>query len=262
MISQESLRNFAIVNSLTVTVGTAFYFLAEPYPWALLFLMLVKNYLTVAGINPGGPLQLEWLPFVKSTCIDTLSYSIVRYSNVYPTQDITKELIWFIPSSFVFELIFDFFYYWMHRAFHTNRFLYKNVHAVHHEDQITTVYTTFHHSFPDLLLTNTVPLLLTSICFPVPAYTFALIFCYKNIAEVAGHSGVNKKTPSFVQCIWLPKALGIELYTRNHCLHHEMPQVNFSKRFSIWDKIFGTFDSRMPKQMSKVEAHAETLRNN
>jgi len=253
MISHRSIQNFVLVNGSVLLVGSVFFFIEQMNPFLVLFLMLIKNYLTLEGINTEKG-ELPVGEFIKSTCIDTLSYCIISKNFTYPTLSYTQDLIYFIPISFAYELTFDFFYYWAHRALHSNLTLYKAAHATHHEHGVTTVYTTFHHSLPDLLTTNTLPLVLTSYIVPVSNYTFTLLFCYKNIAEVAGHSGVDKKTPSFVQCIWLPKSLGIELYTKNHCLHHEKPSVNFSKRFSIWDKVFGTFDPQMPKQMLNKNA--------
>ena len=253
MISSRSVQNFFVVNGSVLIVGTTFYLIERLNPMLVLFLMLVKNYLTLAGIRPRNTRQpLPLAEFFKSTCIDTLSYCIISRNFTHPTISFQQDLIMLLPVSFAYELVFDFFYYWSHRALHSP-IIFKATHATHHTHGVTTVYTTFHHSLADLLMTNTLPLVLTSMLVPVSAYTFTLIFCYKNIAEIAGHSGVNKRTPSFVQCIWLPKALGIELYTRNHCLHHENPRVNFSKRFSIWDKVFGTFDPRIPKQMIKQD---------
>ena len=253
MISNRSVQNFFVVNGSVVIVGTAFYLIEQMNPLLVLFLMLVKNYLTLAGISPkvSGLSPFPTGEFIKSTCIDTLSYCIISRNFTHPTISMTRDLILLVPVSFAYELVFDFFYYWAHRGLHFSPTIFRLTHVTHHSQRITTVYTTFHHSLADLLLTNTLPLILTSSIVPVSAYTFTLIFCYKNIAEIDGHSGVNKKTPSFVQCIWLPKLFGVELYTKNHCLHHENPRVNFSKRFSIWDKVFGTFDPQMPKQMIK-----------
>ena len=252
MISHRSIQNFVLVNGSVLLIGSAFYFIEQLNPFLILFLMIIKNYITLEGINPknNSKLVLPAREFFKSTCIDTLSYCIIRSNFTYPTTSISYDILYFIPVSFAYELIFDFFYYWAHRKLHMNLYLYKTIHATHHHHAITSVYTTFHHSLLDLMITNTIPLILASSFIHVSSYTFVLLFCYKNIAEIAGHSGVDKKTPSFVQCIWLPKILGIELYTKNHCLHHEMPTVNFSKRFSIWDKVFGTFNPRMPNQMS------------
>jgi sterol desaturase/sphingolipid hydroxylase (fatty acid hydroxylase superfamily) len=39
----------------------------------------------------------------------------------------------------------------------------------------------------------------------------------------------------------LPKWLNIELYCEDHDIHHSVNNCNYSKRFSLWDKVFGTF---------------------
>ena len=49
-----------------------------------------------------------------------------------------------------------------------------------------------------------------------------------------------RPTSSFPQCIWLPRLFNIELYTEDHDLHHSRNNCNYSKRFSLWDKIFKT----------------------
>ncbi len=73
-------------------------------------------------------------------------------------------------------------------------------------------------------------------------FEFYLITVYKIFIEIAGHTGkISKPTCSFPQFIWLPKMLNIELYSEDHSLHHSKINCNYSKRFSLWDKIFGTF---------------------
>ena len=34
----------------------------------------------------------------------------------------------------------------------------------------------------------------------------------------------------------------MELYVEDHDLHHLKGNCNFSKRFSLWDRVFGTFE--------------------
>lgn len=59
--------------------------------------------------------------------------------------------------------------------------------------------------------------------------------------EISGHIGKRMHpTSSFSQFIWLPKFFNIELYTEDHDLHHSHNNCNYSKRFSLWDKVFGT----------------------
>ena len=73
-------------------------------------------------------------------------------------------------------------------------------------------------------------------------FQFILLVVYKTAVEIAGHTGKKTyPTSSFPQFPWLVKYLGIELYTENHDLHHRYLNCNFSKRLSLWDKLFGTY---------------------
>jgi sterol desaturase/sphingolipid hydroxylase (fatty acid hydroxylase superfamily) len=65
---------------------------------------------------------------------------------------------------------------------------------------------------------------------------------YKIFLEISGHT--NKKlfpNGSFPQFIWLPKLLNIQIFTEDHNLHHVLNNCNYGKRFSLWDKLFGTY---------------------
>jgi len=158
------------------------------------------------------------------------------------TNSPALEYLLFIPRTFIFELLFDFFHYWTHRFGHSHPLIYNYVHKLHHSDSLVNAYNTFHHTLADIILTNAVPILLAAYLFPLPRFTLTLFFWFKTIVEVSGHTGKDT-TSSFLQFIYLPRTLGIELYSRDHGLHHYNPNVNFSKRFSIWDKVFGTFKS-------------------
>jgi sterol desaturase/sphingolipid hydroxylase (fatty acid hydroxylase superfamily) len=156
----------------------------------------------------------------------------------------------FIAKSFIFELIFDLFHYCAHRIFHAYPFLYRNIHKKHHEIVHPSAGTTFHMSIVDLLLGYSLPLLLCTQILNMSNYMsfscleFNLMTVYLTYQEVGGHMGkYMSPTSSFPQCIWLPKLLGIELYTEDHDLHHTKVKYNFSKRFKIWDRIFNTYKS-------------------
>lgn len=71
---------------------------------------------------------------------------------------------------------------------------------------------------------------------------FHFIVVYKNFIEISGHSGkILYPTTSFPQFMWLPKWLNIELYCEDHDNHHFINNCNYSKRFSLWDKVFNTY---------------------
>lgn len=154
----------------------------------------------------------------------------------------------FIAVSFVLEVIFDFFHYWSHRLLHEKPALYRSLHSLHHHNSNPTVYHTFNDSVCGTILTNTVPHLLALSIFmvifrrPVCHFEHSLLLVYKTFVEVSGHSGKDLgKASSFPQFKWLPVLLGIELYTCDHHSHHRNSKKNFSKRFVLWDKVFGTY---------------------
>jgi len=42
--------------------------------------------------------------------------------------------------------------------------------------------------------------------------------------------GYKNLISSFTQFIWLPKYLGIEMYSEDHALHHTDPNCNYAKK--------------------------------
>ena len=157
----------------------------------------------------------------------------------------------FIAVSFTVEIIFDFFHYWSHRLLHEKTFLYRSLHSLHHHNSNPTVFHTFNDSILGTICTNTVPHLLALsilkllIGRPIYNVEHCFLIVYKTFVEVSGHTGkALGKASSFPQFKWLPVYFGIELYTSDHHLHHRNSKKNFSKRFSLWDKVFGTYLSK------------------
>ena len=73
-----------------------------------------------------------------------------------------------------------------------------------------------------------------------------LVWAYKAYVEAAGHAGCESRATSFPQCVWLPRYLGIALRTADHDAHHGAAAVNFAKRFTLWDRVFGTYATPSP----------------
>lgn len=155
------------------------------------------------------------------------------YNNIY-------DVITFIPKSFVFELTFDLFHYCAHRISHYKYLYYY--HKTHHKyTSDISVFSTYNHSLIDLLISNVLPMYLTSVITPLSESQFFIFLMFKSFIEISGHAGTHIKNSSFAQCIWIPRLFGIELYSRDHYIHHEKFNYNYAKRFTIWDKVFGTY---------------------
>jgi len=255
MVSSKSIQLCLAVNTIVLCFAAAHYAFLESvnYNFTLTIVSVYfKDFLIVEALN-GLVSQRRYIfyndiprlqefdtqDFVSTYGVEALSF-VGALAMAPPTTSPALEYLLFIPNSFVFELLFDFFHYWTHRFGHSHPLIYKHIHKLHHSDPLVNAYNTFHHTFADIVLTNAVPILLTSYLFPLPRFTLTLLFWFKTIVEVSGHTGKDT-TSSFLQFIYLPRLFGIELYSRDHGLHHYNPNFNFSKRFSIWDKVFGTF---------------------
>jgi len=161
----------------------------------------------------------------------------------------------FILRSFVFEMIFDGFHYTMHRLFHVQPLLYQYFHKHHHQHHHPDVITTFYHHPIDLMATNLLPLYLTvQLCtgFITNLVEWRLLLFYKIYIEMCGHLGREiSPTSGFTQCVWLPRILGIQLYSEDHEAHHSLNHGNYAKRFSFWDRCMGTYKPGLKRDRIK-----------
>lgn len=259
MISIKSLTNFAIVNSSLMSLALIEYYVFENvFNIFLLFLFFaIRNiflFITIYSClyskdyivkqdreNQHYNLYALIFLFITSVIIETLvQLTMLQYYDFTDT-DIINDIMYFIPISFLYEIIFDFFHYWTHRLEH-NGSIYKYTHKMHHAYQYTLIQFTYSHHPLDILITNVIPHFLTLFIVPnISKFTYSALLTYKIFIEICGHTGKQSNSSSFPQCIWLPRLLNIELTTKCHDNHHIYSTCNYSKRFSIWDKIFGTY---------------------
>ncbi len=255
----KSIQIFALINIPLITIAGLEYslFYSVAYPYLFLYIsMLLKNVgmaFIIDWLNRDNPYivsRSEKVAFHIGSVQNILCVSLVDLLSLYITLAYITEwtnirvmdYLLFIPHSFCFELGFDFFHYCFHRMCHTVPYLYKHIHSHHHANSAITVYTTFEQHPLDLVLTNMLPILFTAALMAPNHHFMFLFFWYKSFLEISGHLGKENKGLSFPQCIWVPKALGISLKSKDHNYHHIRPLKNFSKRFSLWDKVFGTFE--------------------
>ena len=274
MISTNSFKNFVLVNGVLFLLGFHQYkfmiYTENIYQNNLFFKFLftllfftTRNYMLLNFIDygtknkPNINIDYENIPkeeyknefhlnVLTTTTIEAVTYLFIK-SNIihsYFSENIYHDIIYFIPYSFIYEVIFDFFHYTTHRLLH-NKHLYKYIHKKHHKFNHPISIITFYQDPLDLMITNSIPTILSILLFgKISHFQFNVILIYKNFIEISGHTGkIVYPACSFSQFIWLPKMLHIELYTDDHDLHHSLNNCNYSKRFSLWDKLFGTYKS-------------------
>ena len=198
----------------------------------------------------------------SASVLEAVTYCVgARYIFNFSKVDFSPTLVdcmTFIPLSLASEIVFDFFHYWAHRLSRSNKYLY-NLHKEHHKHKYPTAITTFYQHPIDLIISNSIPALLSAYMVRLSPFQISVLSVYKTFVEIGGHSGkVLYPTCSFPQINALPKLLGIELYSEDHDIHHSLVTCNYAKRFSIWDKIFGTFVPRNTGNDGNVEITLES----
>lgn len=144
---------------------------------------------------------------------------------------------------FVFELAFDGLFYVSHRAVHAVPWLYRWVHKVHHQHtHDVRLVSTVHMAPLDVALTHTLPVLGALALVPLrPGLELSIGKTYLLYQEFFGHSAVPHKGRNFGPAPWVVRWFGMELTSNDHRRHHIDGTVNFSKRFSLFDKLGRTW---------------------
>jgi sterol desaturase/sphingolipid hydroxylase (fatty acid hydroxylase superfamily) len=242
MLSLKSAYQYTFTNSIVMTFAYLHYSAGVyllPYlifrNFAMVYLI---DYATMGRIMYMSPTGQYERHVVQSASAEYLALSLLP--TLQPSHGL--NLVTFIPLSFAFEILYDFFFYWGHRISHR---LGSSWHKKHHEHVHLMPILAFHNDLLDDLLYNIVLLILTQrlihVIYPMSALEIAMIMTYKVFIEIAGHISCSSgRLCSFPQYIWLPRYLGIELYADDHAMHHANTRYNFSKRFALWDQVFGT----------------------
>ena len=267
-ISKRSMITFFNVNGSLISICLIKYFIFYLYHdvnffnkfLIMFFTYICRNYLMMCLLynatkhkksitmdDNNSNYQLESHLYVLSTTFFDTIINVFIYNKLISNDAYTIliSLLYFIPVSLLFEIILDFFHYWSHRGLHL--YYYKYIHKKHHKHVNTISINSYYFSPADLILSISIPMILTVTIIPynLTVFEFIMISVYKQYTELAGHSGkMLSPASSFPQCIWLPRLLNIELYAEDHDLHHKLSNCNFAKRFSLWDKAFGTYKSR------------------
>lgn len=139
-----------------------------------------------------------------------------------------------IITVFISTVVFDFFYYWMHRTQHTSELLWQE-HLLHHSDEFVNITTSGRtHILEQLVFAAfiTVP---TAIVIALPPSTIATIALLPTVWAFVIHANVKF---SFGPFWWLLSS------PQYHRVHHSIEEKHFNKNYAVWfplwDIIFGT----------------------
>ena len=159
---------------------------------------------------------------------------------------------WYLPVSLiVFMILHETYYYWLHRWMHIPA-VFKVVHKVHHNSNITSPFTAFSfHPLEGFFQAIFLPIMLMIL--PMHYYVIIIQLTLMTFSSVINHLDIELYPRSFDKHIvgkWLIGA-------SHHSLHHKQFKYNYGLYFTFWDKIKKTesplfeklFDSKTAKQL-------------
>ena len=150
-------------------------------------------------------------------------------------------------------LVGDTVFYWTHRYFHENKWLYNNVHKKHHEFKyVVGVATEYCHPIEDLLVNMLSgiagPLLFGSPVWILVGHTGILL-----AQSIDAHSGLDLYFP--LSC-W--NVLPFSDCAKAHDYHHSNNVGNYGGFFSFWDSICLT-DVHYQRHLLKMKDDTTTV---
>lgn len=263
MPSLISLFNFIKLNSILLLLGHIQHYFYNSFLFIFIHLIInyilifiiyygTKNKQSINAAHSSKSILLDHYYIIFISLIESIIFMIIpNYIVNLKSPNYLLDLLLFTPVSLLIELIFDFFHYWTHRYFHINKKLYVKFHKSHHLITYTNIWSTFHQNPIDYICNNGIPMILAitivNNIISISTYQYSLFLIYKIILEISGHCGKKIKAGSFIQNIWIAKMLNIQLRVEDHDLHHTRNNCNYSKRFSLWDKIFCTYSKLKEK---------------
>lgn len=142
---------------------------------------------------------------------------------------------WQLLQGLVFFLLFDFFYYWMHRSQHKIAWFWS-LHKLHHADRSINITSGQRHHFleePIRVFLVFLPLgMIFDISPPNITWLWSLLLLWGYVIHLNLRVPFGPLTPVFT---------GPQLHRLHHSVELQHTDVNFAAFFPIWDIVFGTY---------------------
>ena len=161
--------------------------------------------------------------------------------------------IWWLPLSLLIALlVHETYYYWLHRWMHHPK-VFRIVHKVHHDSNITSPWTAFSfHPIEGVFQALFLPLLL--LVLPMHLYVLLIQLTIMTFSSVVNHLDIEVYPKNFYR-----HRLGRWLIgATHHSLHHKQFKYNYGLYFTFWDKWKKT-ESPMYEQLFREKT--EKVRN-
>lgn len=141
----------------------------------------------------------------------------------------------------------DIYFYLLHRLLH-QKWILKNIHYVHHQSHISSIWTSYSfHPIEALLYAGVIVIIFI---FPINFYSLLLAVFYNDVLTILWHSWKENFSISYLKKKKIFSCLATPTY---HDLHHSRSKWNYALYFLYLDKLFWTYDHNHRKIISKTE---------
>ena len=168
------------------------------------------------------------LIFAVSGAVSLLLYQkgfTLVYINIHQ-----YSLVWIPVSLLIAMLLHETYYYWLHRWMHQPA-VFRIVHKVHHDSNITSPWTAFSfHPLEGFFQAIFLPLLLLFL--PMHIYVILAQLTIMTISSVINHLDIEVYPKKFYRHAFGKWLIG----ATHHSLHHRQFKYNFGLYFTFWDK--------------------------
>lgn len=229
---------FLVATAVVFAVVVGRYFLIAGLFYAVFYLWFPKRW-QLRKINSRAYKPHQFRKEVKWSMLTALLFAIAGsimlvlwqegWTKVY--LDAQEYPLWWLPVSLVIALLLhETYYYWLHRWMHHPK-VFRIVHKVHHDSNITSPWTAFSfHPLEGLLQALFLPLLL--LVLPMHLYVLVLQLTIMTFSSVINHLDIEIYPRKFYR-----HKLGKWLIgATHHSLHHKQFKYNYGLYFTFWDK--------------------------
>ena len=174
-------------------------------------------------------------------------------SGVFQKYDEIATYGWayFFFSIALLIVLHDAYFYWVHRAMHTQRF-YKRFHLTHHRSHNPTPFTAYSFAVGEAVVEYMyVPIALLLIpTHGLALYIVLMIMIFKNATAHCGYELFPRHWARLPVLGWLTTVT-------HHDMHHERGTGNFGFYFTWWDRWMGT---EHPNYLDRLDTQIERTR--
>lgn len=199
------------------------------------------------------PYSIKWRPTMKEVRVDLTFMALVQlvlppligftftYILIEPARALNLPFVQFWPHAWpiwmqvlLMILLADFLRYWLHRAAHTNKYLW-HLHSVHHSvEQLYWLNTSRFHPLEKLLqmMMDSLPFLLMGVD-PKVLSLYYIAYATNGFLQ---HSNIQLRFGILNYIIG-----SAELHRWHHSKEPKESNANYGNNVIIWDLLFGTW---------------------